>query len=31
MCSHWSNLQVLSLDENRRKNGSYSKAKLISA
>jgi hypothetical protein len=27
MCSHWSNLQVLSLDENRRKNGSYSKAK----
>src|SRR5258707_9642339 len=25
MCSHWSNLQVLSLDENHRKNGNYSK------
>ncbi len=28
MCSHWSNLQVLSLDENRRKNGNYSKPEL---
>src|SRR6266481_1846493 len=28
MCSHWSNLQVLSLDDNRRKNGSYSKVEL---
>ncbi len=25
MCSHWSNLQVLSVEQNRRKNGSYSK------
>lgn len=28
MCSHRSNLQVLSLDENRRKNGGYSKVEL---
>ena len=28
MCSHWSNLQVLSLDENRRKNGNYSTVEL---
>ncbi len=28
MCSHFSNLQVLSIEQNRRKNGSYSKVEL---
>jgi hypothetical protein len=28
MCSHFSNLQVLSVEQNRRKNGSYSKVEL---
>jgi hypothetical protein len=28
MCSHWSNLQVLSVEQNRIKNGQFSKAEL---